>query len=281
MPAPRDSLSATAPPARGSQLRIVFVTQEDPFYLPCFFDEFYRIAAKRTRLADAHGATVELAGIMIQRPLGNRTKSGLLKRMWRLYGSFGLARQVLRYAYRRGAPWHHGVAEQASRAGVPVLGLRNANGSKFVSFVKQNDIDLVVSVSAAQIFKTQILHAPRLGCINLHNAPLPRYRGMLPNFWQMYHDEPYSVLTIHSMVEDLDKGNVLLQRSTRIEEGMSLENLIRRTKTRSARALWNVLDGFAHATLSPEPLPTDGGSYFSWPTRAEAREFRRRGKRLL
>jgi methionyl-tRNA formyltransferase len=104
---------------------------------------------------------------------------------------------------------------------------------------------------------------------------------MLPNFWQMYHDEPYSVLTIHSMVEDLDKGNVLLQRSTPIEEGMSLENLIRGTKTRSARALWNVLDGFAHATLSPEPLPTDGGSYFSWPTRAEAREFRRRGKRLL
>jgi methionyl-tRNA formyltransferase len=157
----------------------------------------------------------------------------------------------------------------------------DANGEPFISFVRENRIDLVVSVSASQIFKRGILSAPTYGCINLHNAPLPHYRGMLPNFWQLYHREEQSVLTIHQMVEDLDKGEVLLRRPTSITDKMSLEELIRATKIRSARALWHLLDRFATGTVEVTPLPEEKGSYFSWPTREEAKELTRRGRKLL
>ncbi len=104
---------------------------------------------------------------------------------------------------------------------------------------------------------------------------------MLPNFWQMYQGEKESVLTIHQMVENLDKGDILLQRATPIREEMSLEQLIRTAKVRSARALWHLLDRFATESVEVTPLPEEEGSYFSWPTREEAKEFRRRGRRLL
>lgn len=284
LPVPENAAGGGEPStARERPLRIFFVTQEDPFYLPLFFREFFRIAGLRRRLAElGDGAgQVEVAGIMIQRPLGNKTKKGLLKRMWRLYGPIGFVRQGVRYLFAKILPWRRGVAEEAAHARVRRIELNDANSEEFVSLVERESIDLVVSVSASQIFKAPILNAPRLGCINLHNAPLPHYRGMLPNFWQMYHDEPESVLTVHYMAEDLDKGDILAQRATPIEPDTSLEQLIRRTKIRSARTLWNVLDRFAAGTAVASPLPAEKGSYFTWPTAEEAREFRRRGKRLL
>ena len=293
--------------ARGSEeefLRIAMVTQEDPFYIPLFFREFFRIAGVRRELTAARGSDspadpgswtsgpeiptsgrpVEVRGLMIQRPLGNKTSKGLAKRIWRLYGTLGFLRMGFRYLGAKVAGRllpGRSVAGAAEAAGVPLLPMTDANGEAFLSFVRDNQIDLVVSVSASQIFKGEILSAPTYGCINLHNAPLPHYRGMLPNFWQIYHGEKESVLTIHQMVENLDKGDILLQRATPISDGMSLEELIRLTKIRSARALWHLLDRFATGNVEVTPLSEEEGSYFTWPSREEAKEFRRRGRKLL
>lgn len=298
-------LPGSAPHTGGEPLRIAMVTQEDPFYLPRFFKEFFRVGRLRralvagpsaepaaesaaepavTRSFPAEGRPVEIRGVMVQRALGNKTKKGLAKRIYRLYGALGFARVGFRYLFAKiGAKVRpeRTVAGSARAVGVPLLSMDDANGEAFLSFVGDEKIDLVVSVSASQIFKGEILEAPTYGCINLHNAPLPRYRGMLPNFWQMYHGEAESVLTIHQMVSDLDKGEILLRRATPISEEMSLEDLIQVTKIRSARALWELLDRFSTDSAETTPLPEDEGSYFSWPTREQSKEFRRRGRRLL
>ncbi|MEX2444906.1 MAG: formyltransferase family protein [Alkalispirochaeta sp.] len=275
------------PPDR-QHFRIVIVTQEDPFYIPLFFREFYRARGNR-----AAGQTpeprvpIEIAGVMIQRALGNRTAKGLAKRIWRLYGTGGFLVMGVRYAWRRGPAllgrWAPTVAGYSRRAGVPLLQFESndANGAEFIDFLRRESIDLVVSVSASQIFKEPVLSTPPLGCINLHNAPLPHYRGMLPNFRQLYHGEKESILTIHQMVTDLDQGDILTQAATTITDSMSLEQLMRETKRRSAQVLWDTLVRMTRDGVETYPLPKDEGSYYSWPTREEARELRRRGRRLL
>lgn len=270
------------------QFRIVFVTQEDPFYMPLFFREFYRVAAgPETEERPGPRIPVEIAGVMIQRALGNRTATGLAKRMWRLYGTGGFVVMAVRYTWRKSLAllgrWAPTVSGYSRRAGVPRLEFESndANGTEFIEFLKRESIDLVISVSASQIFKEPILSTPPLGCINLHNAPLPHYRGMLPNFRQLYYGEQESVLTIHRMVADLDKGDILTQAVTPITDTMSLEQLIRETKKRSARVLWDTLVRISGDGVETRPLPADAGSYYSWPTRAEARELQRRGRRLL
>ncbi len=280
-------------------MRVLIVTQEDPFYLPIFFREFFRLrAAERQerrqeerpgRGLEHGGDEIEIVGVMIQRALGNRDGRGLARRMLGLYGPVGFmrigARDALRKAQNALAGMgllREGFSIQwfCAQAGVAVLPLTDINAPETVEFVRQ-EVDLVVSVAASQIFRRPVLEAAPLGCINLHNAPLPHYRGMLPNFWQMYHDEPCSVLTIHQMVEQLDKGDILLQQKTEIEPGMSLDALIKKTKARSAAALLEVLRGLRDGTVTAAPLPDEEGSYFSFPTRQDARAFRARGKRLL
>lgn len=278
------------------RLRILFVTQEDPFYIPLFFERFFELCFSRDRRAgDAAGCKLDLAGVVIQRPLGNKTNKGLARRMYRLYGPVGFIRMGIRYtAARLGRflwsirlgplrlwPRHRSVEALSLRYGVPILPFVDMNGEQAVEFVRREETDLVVSVSASQIFKAAILSAPRIGCINLHNAPLPHYRGMLPNFWQMLHGEEESVLTIHEMVVDLDKGDILKRKGTPIEPGDSLDDLIRRTKRRSAEILLETLEEVRRGTARLSPLPAEEGSYFTWPTREQAREFRRRGHRLL
>ena len=115
-----------------------------------------------------------------------------------------------------------------------------------------------MSVSAPQIFRHELLHAPRHGCINIHNGRLPDYRGMLPNFWQMLNGETQAITTIHSMVRKLDAGTVIWEEATPIRPEMSLDALIRETKERSADALWRVLRHLAQHRSLPHVRDIEG-----------------------
>lgn len=268
-------------------LNVVIVTQEDPFYIGVFFDEFLAEL-------DNHRTTVSLRGVMVQPSLGSASRLALAGRIWSLYGSLGFFRMLFRYAATtiRGA----GIDDRCRAAGIEMVELppersigrrgaerpprkNNVNGSTFHRWLRDNTIDLVVSVSASQVFGRTTLEIPRIGCVNLHNAPLPRYRGMLPNFWQMYHGEDQSVLTIHEMVPDLDAGDILLQKATPIEKHMTLEQLMTATKRNSAHALWEFLETLHRGKVSAQRMVGEG-SYFTWPTRDEARVFRDRGNRV-
>ena len=268
-------------------LRIVIVTQEDPFYIGTFFRSFFELRAE-------HESVVDIEGVMVQPALGNRRKGELAKRIWTLYGTVGFVRMLGRYA--AAVVTGRGIETHCRDAGVPVLRIppersvgptgqtrppreNNVNGPTFHRRLRERAIDVVVSVSASQIFGRTVLDIPTIGCVNLHNAPLPRYRGMLPNFWQIYHGETKSVLTIHEMVPKLDDGAILHQYETPITAGTTLESLMTQTKTNSAYALWEFLERLKRGEIVARPLVGEG-SYFTWPTRAAVREFRRRGRRV-
>ncbi len=264
-------------------MNVIIVTQDDPFYLPIFFevflDEFER------ELTD-----VELLGVVIQRPLGQRSKKALLRRMIDFYGPVVFTLISLRYLMRKIVNKLNllGVIKKAYSIeyfcrshGVRILPHRNVNHRRFVEFVKENETDLIVSVAAAQIFKSDILRAPRLGCINIHNAPLPDYRGMMPSFWQMFHGEGQTVATIHEMVEEIDKGRIVYQKRTTIERGMTLDALIKKTRKVDALALLKVLHMFKQGRVKYHSLSRIKGSYFSFPSRRDVVEFKRRGYRIV
>lgn len=264
-------------------MRIVIVTQEDPFYIPIFFKEFFNLYNKKEN-------EIEIKGVMIQEALGDNSIFRLAKRMYNFYGFIDFIKQSYKYAVSKFKDILYSIGILKSNFSVEyfaknndinLLSYTDVNSNKFIQFINDKDIDLIVSVSASQIFNSQILDLPTYGCINLHNAPLPKYRGMLPNFWQMYHDEDYSVLTIHEMVEELDQGRIIYQKKTKIKEWMSLDDLIKVTKANSAQALWKVLEDFENRIVKYQQMPEIEGSYFSFPTRKDVQEFKSKGKKLL
>lgn len=77
--------------------------------------------------------------------------------------------------------------------------------------------DLVVSYNYKFIIKKEILNLLPNRVINLHISLLPHNRGSNPNIWSFLENTPKGV-TIHSLDEDIDTGNILVQKEVYIDE---------------------------------------------------------------
>ncbi len=71
-------------------------------------------------------------------------------------------------------------------------------------------VDLVFSVFYSTILPAWFINRAKR-CLNLHNAPLPRYRGMAPINWALKNQETTHGVTIHEMSPRVDAGPIVAQ----------------------------------------------------------------------
>lgn len=255
-------------------MRIVFITCDDVFYLPRFF----------SRVLDDWGA--ETAALVVLPPL--RDLKTTVRRSYDLYGPWGFLRNSARYAVRKAAgrlaawlpPCRTLSVEGVARAhGIPVLRPPSVNAPDFVAHVRDTlRPDLIVSVAASQIFKEPLLTIPPRGCINIHGALLPRYRGMLPSFWTLFNGEREGGVTVHYMNPGIDDGSIIAQRRFPIHDDDTVETLIGRSKALGAELLCEVLGGLKRGDVATAPNNAAEGTYYSFPTRTDVQTLRARGR---
>jgi len=84
------------------------------------------------------------------------------------------------------------------------------SSGKYQDIPKDVDIDLAISIFYGKIIKTDFIK--RCGdIINLHNSPLPKYRGVRPINWALKNEEDSHGVTIHRITEGIDDGPILGQ----------------------------------------------------------------------
>ena len=261
-------------------MRIEFLTQDDPLYVFPFFKEF----------VCNYASEFEIVQISSSPTMGNRSRMRMLKELTQLYGVLGMGRLVSRltrsrllgaFPKGRGSGKYASLSQLCKSYGIPYARIENPNATEFVEKVRRRSPDVLVSVACPFIVKEPLLSLTRKGAINIHHAPLPKYRGMMPTFWQMYHREKNAGVTIHYMVEKLDQGKALLQEEQPIHLGESLDHLILRSKRHGAHCMAKVLRQIAENSVAPSALDHTQGTYFTFPTAAEIREFHRRGLRAI
>ena len=172
------------------------------------------------------------------------------------------------------------MAPAARRRGIGIWETDDINGPRFLEDLERLRPDVIVSVAASQVLKKEILSLPARGCINVHGALLPRYRGMLPSFWVLFHDEKETGVTVHYMNERLDDGDIIAQEKVAVAARDTQHTVILKTKRAGAELLLRVLKEMERGEVNVRPNDAARATYFSFPTRDEAREFRRRGKRF-
>tara|TARA_B110000438_G_C15597768_1_gene556629 strand:- start:12 stop:632 length:621 start_codon:yes stop_codon:yes gene_type:complete len=72
------------------------------------------------------------------------------------------------------------------------------------------EIDLVFSCFYDKIIKEWFI-SKCTKIINLHNGPLPRYRGVLPINWALKNNEIKHGVTIHEITKGIDDGPIISQ----------------------------------------------------------------------
>lgn len=264
-------------------MNIIFFTQDDPFYVKVFFDEFLRL----------YKPLDEIKAIVISKPMGKKSILKLTRQMYEFYGPYDFLRMGTRYAYikiigrKKIGRNESGVIlktytlkQLANAYGLNVIERSDLNSKDFHQAIKRYYPDLFVSVASPIIFKEALIKIPKLDCINIHNAPLPKYRGMLPNFWQLYYGEKEAGITIHRINGGIDTGDIITQHFVPIEPDETLNSLIMKTKKEGARLMIKVIEDFRQGKVQYKKM--DGkGSYYSFPTRGDVITFRKMGKRLL
>jgi methionyl-tRNA formyltransferase len=261
-------------------MKIEFLTAEDPFYVLPFFEEFLR----------HYSNEFEITRISCCRAMGKRSRWQLLRELKWLYGVPGLGKLLLHAGIAkamallprgRKASRYYSIAQLAKAYGIEYVHVGNPNQPEFTGGLQHRGPELLVSVACPYILKENVLGIPPRGCINIHHAPLPRYKGMMPTFWQLFHGEQQLGITIHYMAARIDEGAALLQDSLAVTPGESLHDLIRRSKRYGAHCMARVLRSMEANQAVAVPMDHTQGSYFTFPRREEALEFRRRGLRAI
>jgi methionyl-tRNA formyltransferase len=140
-------------------------------------------------------------------------------------------------------------------------------------------IDLIASVSPTQIFKENLINLPKHGCINIHTAELPKYRGLYPTYWAMACGEKAVGISIHYIEKGIDTGKIIFRDEVEIPPNTTLDHMLRITKLKGAELLVKAIEQIEKGNVQAF-YPEGEGSYFSFPTPDSYKEFKNRGYKL-
>ena len=124
------------------------------------------------------------------------------------------------------------------------------SGGSFEGAIRAVHPDISVVVAFGCILERRILDIPRLGSFNLHASLLPELRGAAPIARAIERGHTGTGVSIMRMVEAMDAGPVLAQRSIPISPGDTTSGLSRRLADLGARLMVDVL-----ARLEAGPVP--------------------------
>jgi methionyl-tRNA formyltransferase len=247
-------------------VNVVYLTTDDPLYLPAFFD---RVLSARD----------DTSAVFAVPPLyKNQSATAAARRYLRTFGAaatVGLAARTASAKVRR-----QSIAAACERHAVPYEEIADVNEPSFLDRLRGLETSLIVSVSCPQIFHKPLIELPPQGCLNIHGAILPEYRGVMPSFWMLANGEKNAGVSIFFVNEDIDGGDLCGQRIFEISEHETLDEFLRRSKAVAADLLLDVLGDIDNGSVSRRPLEIGKGSYFSWPGREDVRRFRAAGRRV-
>lgn len=130
----------------------------------------------------------------------------------------------------------------AQKLGLPVFQPEKVKDPAFLETLHELSPEMVVVAAYGQILPKAIIDFPPLKCLNIHPSLLPKYRGAAPINWAIIRGEIKTGVTIMSMDEGMDSGDILLQQETLIEADEDFGRLHDRLAVQGASLLIEAID---------------------------------------
>ena len=255
-------------------MRLVFLTQEDPFYLPKIYQYLL------PKLKD-EGHEVIASVLFDVAPFGK--KESKVKQLIDTYKIFGLGftiHYILQYA--------KGILGKDVKSVMEANNIKTIKLTNRVNHIKSLEIihsfkpDLLVSLAGNEIFKQPLFESAKYGVINLHSALLPKYRGLMPSFWVMRYNEEITGVSVFFVDEGIDSGPIIVQKEVPLLNRTQAE-LIWELKYRGADAIVEACNLVSeHGENTPIMVNDEKDmTYYSKPTKEDVKAFKSIGKKFF
>jgi methionyl-tRNA formyltransferase len=133
------------------------------------------------------------------------------------------------------------VKRRAIELGIPVLTSERVSEPHIVEKILAIKPHFVIVVAFGQKLPKEILHAPQLGCLNLHPSLLPKYRGGNPIQRAVMNGDEVTGVSIIHMSERMDAGDIALKKEVPIGPNETFGTLEKRLASVGAHALREVV----------------------------------------
>ena len=140
--------------------------------------------------------------------------------------------------------------------------------------------DLIISTNFSQYVGKEARSIPTVGAWNVHKSYLPYYRGMAPNFYALMEGAESVGATLHVLAKGFDTGDILDQVRTPIPPGAGVYDLNKATAADGGRILLDVLERMQQSPVAGIPQPEGEWRTYTYPTRADVQQFKRKGGRF-
>lgn len=251
-------------------MRIIIITQDDPFYLRDNLKYLLEILPKHSKIV---GCIVNDVS-----PFGKKeTFYGKAKKTFDVFGfgffmHYGL--KFIKYKLLN----RKNVKNLLSKNSISEISLdKNINHEESVEKIKHFKPDLLISILGNQIFEEQIFNLAPKGCLNLHTALLPKYRGLMPTFWVLKNNEKYTGVSVFYVDKGIDSGPIVVQEKIEIGN-RSQQDLIKYTKKIGMEAIAKAVDLIYKDEVVLITNNASQKTYYSFPTKSDVKEFLNNGK---
>jgi methionyl-tRNA formyltransferase len=162
------------------------------------------------------------------------------------------------------------VAGWAKEHSVEFIETEDVNKPEMVGRITAPVPDLILVIAFGQKIGNELINLPPKGAINVHASLLPKYRGAAPINWAIINGERETGISIITLAEKMDAGEILAQEKTEILENETAGELHDRLAKIAAQLLTATLEQIAGgtatyteqdhsaATLAPKLKKSDG-----------------------
>ena len=178
------------------------------------------------------------------------------------------------------------VARWAFAHSIPFIEIDDVNTAEIVEKIAGYQPDLIVVIAFGQKISIELANLPPKGSINVHSSLLPKYRGAAPINWAIINGETTTGISIITLSEKMDAGQILAQSQTDIAADETAGQLHDRLAKMAAPLLLKTIGQIADcsavyigqdhdkATCAPKLRKSDGFLDFAQPAEVLARKIR-------
>lgn len=253
-------------------MRIIIITQDDPFYLKENLAYLLSLLPSQFKVVGCIVSDVS--------PFGK--KDSFFKKAFKTYNIFGIKFFIyysIKFIYSKF--FKNSIKNFLKTEKITQIKLSESiNNKSSLKLIKSFHPDLLVSILGNQIFKKDLISLAPKGCINLHTALLPKYRGLMPTFWVLKNNEKHTGVSVFFVDEGIDSGPIILQKKIEIKN-MSQSELIKATKHLGMELIAESINLISQDKVKLISNPDSKMTYYSFPSSNDVKEFLRSGKNFF
>ena len=253
-------------------MKILIITQDDPFYLG------ENLAYLFSNLPEG----VKIVGCVVTNvsPFGKKeTMLQKAVKTWKIFGTPFFLRYAFRFVKSK-LLTKFKVKNVLGRFSIPVICPEGSlNKTESLELLSSYEPDLLISIAGNEIFRKPLIELAPKGCLNLHTALLPKYRGLMPSFWVLKNKEKETGVSVFFVDEGIDSGPIIVQNKVVIGD-MTQEQLISHTKRLGMVSIIEAINKIKNDDIQLTENDDAKKSYYSFPAREDVKDFLNKGCRF-